>query len=89
MSRETCDETTGLSRGMLRRDGDVPDLTADPKLAQKELGWKAEKDLQTMCKDLWNWQSQNPKGQSRHHSGHRDFLGFELTFGVMSSFLGY
>jgi UDP-glucose 4-epimerase len=46
------------------REGDVPDLTADPKLAHEELGWKAEKDLQTMCKDLWNWQSQNPKGQS-------------------------
>jgi UDP-glucose 4-epimerase len=44
------------------REGDVPDLTADPKLAHEELGWKAEKDLQTMCKDLWNWQSQNPKG---------------------------
>jgi GDP-D-mannose dehydratase len=45
------------------RDGDVPDLTADPKLAHEELGWKAENTLETMCKDLWNWQSQNPKGE--------------------------
>lgn len=45
-----------------RRDGDVPDLTADPTAAERELGWKSEKDLTTMCNDLWNWQSQNPQG---------------------------
>jgi GDP-D-mannose dehydratase len=55
---------TLLTLPSMLREGDVPDLTADPKLAHEELGWKAEKDLQTMCKDLWNWQSQNPKGQS-------------------------
>jgi UDP-glucose 4-epimerase len=44
------------------RRGDVPDLTADPALAEKELGFKASKDLETMCKDLWNWQSKNPNG---------------------------
>ncbi|KAJ8472876.1 hypothetical protein ONZ45_g16500 [Pleurotus djamor] len=45
-----------------RRAGDVPDLTADPALAEKELGFKADKDLETMCRDLWNWQSKNPNG---------------------------
>ncbi|TBU42542.1 UDP-glucose 4-epimerase [Dichomitus squalens] len=45
-----------------RRRGDVPDLTADPALAEKQLGFKAEKDLKTMCRDLWNWQTKNPKG---------------------------
>ncbi|KAH9816091.1 hypothetical protein DFH28DRAFT_966044 [Melampsora americana] len=45
-----------------RRLGDVPDLTADPSLAKKELGFNASRDLDTMCRDLWNWQSQNPKG---------------------------
>ncbi|THV06472.1 UDP-glucose 4-epimerase [Dendrothele bispora CBS 962.96] len=45
-----------------RRRGDVPDLTADPALAEKELGFKAEKDLETMCKDLWNFQTKNPDG---------------------------
>ncbi len=44
------------------RRGDVPDLTADPALAEKQLGFKAEQDLETMCKDLWNWQTKNPKG---------------------------
>jgi aldose 1-epimerase len=45
-----------------RRRGDVPDLTADPALAEKELGFKAPQDLETMCRDLWNWQSKNPQG---------------------------
>ncbi|KDN53072.1 UDP-glucose 4-epimerase [Tilletiaria anomala UBC 951] len=45
-----------------RRLGDVPDLTADPALAEKELGFKAKHSLEDMSKDLWNWQSKNPKG---------------------------
>ncbi|KZT08810.1 UDP-glucose 4-epimerase [Laetiporus sulphureus 93-53] len=45
-----------------RRKGDVPDLTADPALAQKELGFTAPQTLETMCRDLWNWQSKNPNG---------------------------
>ncbi|KAH9884633.1 UDP-glucose 4-epimerase [Cubamyces lactineus] len=45
-----------------RRRGDVPDLTADPSLAEKELGFKAKEDLETMCRDLWNWQTKNPNG---------------------------
>lgn len=44
------------------RRGDVPDLTADPTLAEKELGFRAPADLETMCRDLWNWQSNNPNG---------------------------
>ncbi|KAJ7597722.1 THO complex subunit 1 transcription elongation factor-domain-containing protein [Mycena floridula] len=45
-----------------RRRGDVPDLTADPSLAEKELGFKATQNLETMCRDLWNWQTKNPEG---------------------------
>jgi len=45
-----------------RRLGDVPDLTADPTLAEKELGFHASQDLETMCRDLWNWQTKNPEG---------------------------
>jgi aldose 1-epimerase len=45
-----------------RRRGDVPDLTADPALAERELGFKAPQDLETMCRDLWRWQTQNPHG---------------------------
>ncbi|KIJ66457.1 hypothetical protein HYDPIDRAFT_86611 [Hydnomerulius pinastri MD-312] len=45
-----------------RRRGDVPDLTADPALAEKELGFKAPQTLEVMCRDLWNWQTKNPQG---------------------------
>lgn len=45
-----------------RRLGDVPDLTADPSLAEKELGFKAKYNLEDMSRDLWNWQSKNPNG---------------------------
>ncbi|KAI9272375.1 UDP-glucose 4-epimerase [Helicostylum pulchrum] len=45
-----------------RRAGDVPNLTADPTLANKELGWKAELSLEDACASLWNWQSNNPNG---------------------------
>jgi len=45
-----------------RRPGDVATCYADPSLAEKELGWKAEKTLDDMCTDTWRWQSQNPKG---------------------------
>lgn len=51
-----------LSMSFSVRRGDVPDLTADPTLAEKELGFKAPADLETMCRDLWNWQSKNPLG---------------------------
>ena len=28
--------------------------------ALKELGWKAEKSLEDMCRDAWRWQVNNP-----------------------------
>ncbi|GAA98574.1 uncharacterized protein L969DRAFT_18118 [Mixia osmundae IAM 14324] len=45
-----------------RRLGDVPDLTADPTLAEKELGFKANIPLDECCRNLWNWSSKNPNG---------------------------
>ncbi|KAK2826278.1 hypothetical protein Q5P01_020492 [Channa striata] len=47
-----------------RRGGDIASCYADPRLAEKELGWKAEFDLERMCADLWKWQSMNPTGFS-------------------------
>ena len=41
---------------------DVPDLTADPKLAQAELGFVAKRGLTEMCTDLWRFQTANPNG---------------------------
>ena len=39
-----------------RRVGDIAISYADPSKAEKELGWKAEKNLDDMCKDFWKWQ---------------------------------
>lgn len=45
-----------------RRDGDVPDLTADPGLARRELGFVAGRTLEEACEDLWRWQTNSPQG---------------------------
>lgn len=45
-----------------RRPGDVDETYADPKKANDSLGWLAEKDLEEMCADMWNWQVKNPSG---------------------------
>jgi UDP-glucose 4-epimerase len=45
-----------------RREGDVVAAFANPGKAERELGWKAERDLQAMCRDSWNWQQKNPLG---------------------------
>ncbi|GAB1263778.1 UDP-glucose 4-epimerase GalE [Aurantivibrio infirmus] len=45
-----------------RRPGDIAECFADPTLAAKDLGWRAEFDLARMVTDAWRWQSQNPKG---------------------------
>lgn len=45
-----------------RRPGDVAACYADPALANRELGWKADKDLDAMCADTWRWQVNNPDG---------------------------
>ncbi len=45
-----------------RRPGDIAECWSDPAKAEAVLGWKAEKNLEDMCRDAWRWQSQNPDG---------------------------
>ncbi|PID74772.1 MAG: hypothetical protein CSB28_01460 [Desulfobacterales bacterium] len=45
-----------------RRPGDIAACYADPSRAKKELGWQAQKGIQDMCRDAWNWQVNNPNG---------------------------
>ena len=45
-----------------RRAGDIATCYADPGLAEKELGWRAELTIEDACRDAWNWQSNNPNG---------------------------
>ncbi|MEO8056810.1 MAG: UDP-glucose 4-epimerase GalE [Burkholderiales bacterium] len=45
-----------------RRAGDIDACYADPARANQLLGWRATRDLQTMCADSWRWQNLNPNG---------------------------
>ena len=49
-----------------RRPGDVAAVYADPSLAGQLLGWRAELDVEAMCRDAWRWQSMNPDGYGAH-----------------------
>lgn len=45
-----------------RRPGDVAICYADPSKAQNILDWKAQKNIEEMLADSWNWQMKNPNG---------------------------
>ncbi|TCW00198.1 UDP-glucose 4-epimerase GalE [Biostraticola tofi] len=45
-----------------RREGDLAAFWADARLAEKELGWKTQRDLECMMRDTWHWQKNNPNG---------------------------
>ncbi len=45
-----------------RRPGDIDECYANPEKAYKVLGWKAEYDIEDMCRDANNWQTLNPNG---------------------------
>ena len=45
-----------------RRPGDIDTCYANPAKSAEKLGWKAEKNLEDMCRDSWRWQSTNPNG---------------------------
>ncbi|MGN1452149.1 MAG: UDP-glucose 4-epimerase GalE [Eubacteriales bacterium] len=46
-----------------RRPGDIDACYADPAKAEKLLGWKAELNLDDMCRDSWNWQKNSSGGK--------------------------
>lgn len=46
-----------------RREGDIATCYAEPEKAEKELGWKAEKTLEDMCKDSWRFLGTCQNGQ--------------------------
>ncbi|WP_215191777.1 UDP-glucose 4-epimerase GalE [Exiguobacterium sp. s7] len=45
-----------------RRPGDIAMCFADPSKSKQMLGWEAKHDVRAMCRDAWNWQSNNPNG---------------------------
>lgn len=48
-----------------RREGDLDAVYSDPSKAKRLLGWEAEFGIEEMCRDTWNWQSQNPNGYTK------------------------
>ena len=42
-----------------RRNGDIAICYSDPSKAEKEIGFKAEKNLDDMLKDAWNYEKRN------------------------------
>lgn len=42
-----------------RRAGDIAECYADPAKAKEMLGWVAQYNIETMCKDAWNFISNN------------------------------
>ncbi len=55
---DTFQRVNGIDLGYTigeRRPGDAAATYSDPSLAEKELGWKAEKTLDQMCRDAWNF----------------------------------
>lgn len=45
-----------------RRPGDIATCYSNPSKAFRDLGWKAEYEIEEMCRDSWNWQKNNPEG---------------------------
>jgi len=45
-----------------RRAGDVATVYSCPDKSAELLGWKAQYNIEDMCRDSWNWQSNNPYG---------------------------
>ena len=44
-----------------RREGDTAECWSDPSKAERELGWKATRDLDAMCRSAWNFEVRNER----------------------------
>jgi UDP-glucose 4-epimerase len=63
---DICREVTGHqipTREVARREGDPPELVANPSAAKRELGWEAEhRDVRTIIESAWRWHQSHPHG---------------------------
>ena len=46
-----------------RRSGDIAEIYADTRLAEQELNWTAEKNLEDICRDGWRWEKNTISGE--------------------------
>jgi UDP-glucose 4-epimerase len=63
---DICREVTGheiSTREVARREGDPPELVANPSAAKRELGWEAtHRDVRTIVESAWRWHKSHPHG---------------------------
>ena len=62
---KTTENVSGLPipfEVVARRDGDVATSLADPSKANERLDWRADRNIDVMLTDAWNWQSKHPNG---------------------------
>ncbi|WP_040203151.1 UDP-glucose 4-epimerase GalE [Neobacillus jeddahensis] len=60
---ETCEKVTGIKANVEmadRRAGDPARLVASSEKIYSELGWKAERNLETIIADAWKWHQNQP-----------------------------
>lgn len=63
--RDAFVNTTGVEVPYViapRRPGDFDEVYACADKAKEVLSWRAELDIEDMCRDTWRWQSSNPDG---------------------------
>jgi UDP-glucose 4-epimerase len=62
---QTFEATNGLRLPytvVARRPGDSAVSVADPREAERRMGWRTRRSLADICRDGWAWQSANPQG---------------------------
>lgn len=63
---EACRKVTGHpipAETVARREGDPPQLVADPREAKQVLGWEAQhKDIESIVASAWSWHQAHPQG---------------------------
>ena len=58
-----------------RREGDPPELVADPAAAKRELGWVAEhQDMRGIIESAWRWHKAHPTWLSATKHFSEDFM---------------
>jgi UDP-glucose 4-epimerase len=61
----TFEATNGLEvpfTVVARRAGDSAVSVADPREAERRMGWRTSRSLADICRDGWAWQRTNPQG---------------------------
>jgi UDP-glucose 4-epimerase len=62
---DLCREITGHpipARASSRREGDPPELVADPTAAKRILNWQPRYTIREIIESAWTWHKKHPRG---------------------------